>query len=303
MKRKVVKQGPATFMISLPSKWVKKYGVQKGDEVEVEEKGSAINISLGKGHELGRAEVNIVPGTSGFIKSIISNAYKKGYDEVKINFQDANSISKINEAIDSLLGFEIIEEGSDYCIAKNVAKGIDSQYDPILKKSFNMILDNGKMILDSLKNSDYTMSDKVESAQNTVTKFTDFCKRLININMRNSEAISFNYTLVWTLEKIGNEFRYLYRYCRNNNVKKISPEIIEFYKKTLMQFELFRDAYYTRNLKTISDLIKKKDSMMYQEAPKLFEKLNKDDANVLNHLCFVIRRIHDMTGPFFGIYT
>ena len=47
MKRKVIKQGPATLMISLPSKWAKNIGLKQGDEVELIEKGNGLLISSG----------------------------------------------------------------------------------------------------------------------------------------------------------------------------------------------------------------------------------------------------------------
>ena len=37
MKRKIIKLGPATLVISLPSKWIKQTHVKPGDEIELEE--------------------------------------------------------------------------------------------------------------------------------------------------------------------------------------------------------------------------------------------------------------------------
>ena len=48
MKRKLVKQGAATMMISLPSKWIKENSLEKGSEVELEEEGSSVMISVDK---------------------------------------------------------------------------------------------------------------------------------------------------------------------------------------------------------------------------------------------------------------
>jgi len=42
MKRKVSQIGPATLMVSLPSKWAKQFGVKKGSELEIEEKGNKL---------------------------------------------------------------------------------------------------------------------------------------------------------------------------------------------------------------------------------------------------------------------
>ena len=45
MKRKIVKQGAATLMISLPSKWCKKFGLKKGDEVDIETANDSLLVS------------------------------------------------------------------------------------------------------------------------------------------------------------------------------------------------------------------------------------------------------------------
>ena len=45
MKRKVIQLAHSTAVISLPSKWVKKYGVKKGDEIEVGEEESRLIVT------------------------------------------------------------------------------------------------------------------------------------------------------------------------------------------------------------------------------------------------------------------
>ena len=42
MKRKLVKQGPATLMVSLPVKWLQSQNLNKGDEVDIEVKDNKI---------------------------------------------------------------------------------------------------------------------------------------------------------------------------------------------------------------------------------------------------------------------
>ena len=48
MRRKVIKQGPSTLMVSLPSKWVKNKNIKRGDEINLFEQGEDIIISLEK---------------------------------------------------------------------------------------------------------------------------------------------------------------------------------------------------------------------------------------------------------------
>lgn len=303
MKRKVNMVGTGTLTISLPTKWVKDNGIKKGDEIELIEEGSNLRIVNGEGigHNIGR--VKLVPGTVGFLKSIISNAYKKGYDKIRIEFEDKNLMPLIIEVVDTLMGFEIIEEGDNYCIAENVAKGIETQYEPLLKKSFKMTFDNGLLVYEQLKAGKFDYDLKIDSSRKTITKFADFCKRIININMKNSEIITFHYTLVWSIEKISNEFDYVQKYCSKVNLAKVSPEILLFFKQTLDQLEMFQEAFYTKNFTKISQLVAKKDKLLFTEAPRIYNKIKNDEGMVLYHLCSVVRRIHDMTGgPFFGIY-
>ena len=47
MKRKVSQVGPATLMVSLPSKWARRYSVKPGDEVDLVEDGPKLIIGAG----------------------------------------------------------------------------------------------------------------------------------------------------------------------------------------------------------------------------------------------------------------
>ena len=47
MKRKLVKQGTTTLMISLPSKWLKNNALNKGDEIEISDDQNGLIITKG----------------------------------------------------------------------------------------------------------------------------------------------------------------------------------------------------------------------------------------------------------------
>ena len=73
-------------MISLPRKWAQKYNIKKGDELEVEEKGSKIQISTEKVQEPGNIEVDITGLDRDSFMFLIRVLYIRGYDEVKLIF-------------------------------------------------------------------------------------------------------------------------------------------------------------------------------------------------------------------------
>ena len=60
MKRKVIKLADKTSVVSLPSKWIKNYKVEKGDELDLEEIGNSILIKPSKQQtEIKKIEINI----------------------------------------------------------------------------------------------------------------------------------------------------------------------------------------------------------------------------------------------------
>ena len=59
IKRKVIQIANSTQLISLPRKWSQQYGINKGDEVNVDEQRSKIIISIEKAAELKSVEIDV----------------------------------------------------------------------------------------------------------------------------------------------------------------------------------------------------------------------------------------------------
>jgi bifunctional DNA-binding transcriptional regulator/antitoxin component of YhaV-PrlF toxin-antitoxin module len=75
MKRKVIQIAQSTQLISLPRKWAKKFGIKKGDELEVEEKGSSVTVSTSKDIEAEKVTIKF-DETKKFLKRPLSTLYK-----------------------------------------------------------------------------------------------------------------------------------------------------------------------------------------------------------------------------------
>src|SRR3989338_77410 len=128
MRRKVVKHGPATLIISLPSTWVKKNSIIKGSEVDVLEDGKRIIVSADSNNSAQMMEVDIditgMDRTS--VVYAIRSLYRLGYDTINVRFENntttyfktgekLNMISVIHTEVNRLVGFEIVEEKEKSC--------------------------------------------------------------------------------------------------------------------------------------------------------------------------------------------
>src|SRR4030042_1104138 len=141
MKRKVIKQGPSSFMVCLPKDWVRQKEVKKGQELNVEIIGETIQISIEEFDsnkdvlELKFDEMDLEQ---------IYNVYSEGFPGINIQFESEREFKKIKKIVDSLIGGDFLLrfifyrkrmgiDFVDYKISlehlKNIQKGIISFYE------------------------------------------------------------------------------------------------------------------------------------------------------------------------------
>jgi phosphate uptake regulator len=135
MKRRLVKQGAATMMISLPTKWIKENNLGKGDEVDVNEFEKDLIISKEFRNAKKETEITITSPLVTAVRIMITNAYRADYHKVKVNYKDKKVYSIIKELVDEqLLGYEIIKKEENYCVIENIASLSETQFDNIFSK-------------------------------------------------------------------------------------------------------------------------------------------------------------------------
>ncbi|MFQ5475181.1 MAG: AbrB/MazE/SpoVT family DNA-binding domain-containing protein, partial [Candidatus Nanoarchaeia archaeon] len=98
MKRSVIQLAGKTQVISLPSKWVKKHGIKKGDALEVSEKRNALICSTSKQVYHNQTKINI-SGLGPMAKRIIAAIYKAGFEEIEVAYSSAKELSLIQEVL------------------------------------------------------------------------------------------------------------------------------------------------------------------------------------------------------------
>jgi len=300
MIRKVSKIGPATLMVSLPSKWVRKYGIKKGDEIELMEEGNRIEIWSTKGVHLEEFRTKIRKGTLSHLKSIISNAYKKGYDVIILEYDDESILKDIQKLVDSLLGVEIVSRSKNQCEIKNIAKELESEFENVLKNSFILLMEMSNEVFNDIKDTRVDRKEDMSYKKYTITKYTDFCKRLLNKHRKNKTNMVFGYLIVWNLEKIANEYKYIYDYWVNFSPKNFSKHMFDFFEKVNKLLSLYYQAFYEKDNRKIEQVGKMKDELLFGIYYEIQTKLKKDDCPVMHYLANITRRLWDMCGPFYG---
>jgi len=293
MKRKVIQLAGKTHVISLPSKWVKQHGIKKGDELEVEQKKKQIIVSTKKQLELDKAKL-ILDGPAELIRRKLNTAYKKGYDELEIYFENPHIMQTIKQELQTLLGYEIIKQGEKHCIIKNIAGTLEQEFNNILRRIFIMLNEMGKDILDAINKQEFERLKEISTSEQTNDKLTNFCKRILN--KKNDEQTNLQYCIVRELEKIADEHEAIcYEITKNQQIDK---KTIGLYQKANQLFRQFYEIFYKFQEKKAIQFTKNTHQLQKQIKQQI--KKNKKDGLVLHNIMNLVTRTNEAVGPYYA---
>jgi phosphate uptake regulator len=174
MQRKIIKLATNTLVVSLPSQWAKQHGIKKGDAVEITEYPHKLTIAT---QQSAQKKSTLSLGAPSLAGRQINIAYKHGYDEIEVQYEDPKSYSAMAEELQNLIGFEVVSSGKNHCTVKNIASGEIENFDTVLRRTFLTVLDMAEAAEQHAKEHTITAAEHLELCEKNIDKLTDFCKR------------------------------------------------------------------------------------------------------------------------------
>ena len=115
--------GGASYVVTLPKEWVKRYGISKGSKVLVEEGVNGELIVLPAGVKRSLKSTILLKGEMQAILREIFASYLEGYDEIEILGEKGKIIGRaerkaIKNSLSRFLGMEVVEEESNRIVLK-----------------------------------------------------------------------------------------------------------------------------------------------------------------------------------------
>ncbi len=299
MKRSVILMGGRTYVLSLPSQWVKKYNIQKGAELDIEEKENSIvihteNHPTSKEIDLDFSSLDVMLGRA------LGAVYKSGYSRAKIRFKTKEQLDKIEETLQrTLVGFEIVKQEDNYLIIESLAEIQAQEFENSLKRLFYSIETMGNDLYLASSKQDSPTLQRVIDKDGQINRLADICRRVIN----NGETQLIKkpvllYYIVEELERIGDIYKDMAREQLSNKAS-FSPELyallkriqslflqyrILFYKFSLEDFERFGKEFYS--LRKKFDLLEEKQhsALLFQNKHLLETVIDMNGALLTFHL-------------------
>jgi hypothetical protein len=296
MKRKVVQQGAATLMVSLPSEWARKVKVKKGDEVDINEVEGNLLVSKGYSGKKRKTKVVLKEDTESAVRTAIVNAYRSGFNVIELHYFEKEVFSIVLDTLQNyLIGFDVISREGLSCVIENITEPSGDQFDVFMKKIFINI----EMLLDGTYDRLKTGAKFSEYKQLTlmVHKYDNFCRRLIAKNNTFGSKSKLFWTFLGILIHGQRELYHLNRYLDKNKVAFKQFKVVDDLKKL---FGALKEAYLEKDVSKVERVHTLEKQIVYKKVYTSLEGRGKDNI-VLFHLGMSAKHFYLASSPLLGL--
>ncbi len=299
MERKLIKQGGGGFTIYLPKKWIDEKNLKAGDNVNIKPLENNLIISPTKSEIKSETEINLTGMAESSVRTLITNAYRIGYDKIKVNFSSESQFKAIRETTEKdLLGFEIIKKEEKYCIIENITEPSAEHFENIIRK---MLYNT----TDLIKNTELRLKNKkaienYKEIETRIKKYDNFCKRVTGKNSFEKDS-----KLLWiflTLFTHAQREIYLLNQFLDENEINMKKETIGLFSKLNSLFEKVKESYLKKEMPHLEEIHKMEKEYIYGDAYKLLSAKKGKENIVIYRIASSIRKFYLATSPLMGLF-
>jgi len=297
MKRKLVRQGASTLMVSLPCDWAKQNNLDKGDEINLDVENNKIVIGTNSLPEKkSELDIDLSAETETAIRTIITNGYRLGYDTLRVRFKSPTQFKIMSNVVTHhLLGFEIIHKEDNFCVIESVAEPSQESVDSIFRKylySISELLSIAKNILNGSQEQ-----DALEEMERNIQNYDNFCRRVIFKDGVGNRMAS----IMWAFQsQILHGQRDIYSMAKHLPRNKVSGEAKAYFEEIISLFEEIRDAYQKKDVSKAEKIHEKHYSLIYEHGKKLVGR-RPGESFTIHKMMSSIRSFYLSTSPLIGL--
>jgi phosphate uptake regulator len=286
-QRKLIRLGNSSFAIALPKDWIEKSGLKKGDNIFITKNSSGELIIAPEFKGInGKKEIEIDLKGKKFpeLWTEITADYVKGYTSIRfINKKKKESADIIKKAIQSLLGFEIVENTKEQIIVKDFFNIEEINLQNFVRRIDNNIREMIDYIIE-YKTNKITSSNLTEiiNADKDINKFYLLMSRIfyhgldnpamLNMLKTNAEILFMDWWLSFNLEHIGDEIKSIANILKNSKISAKDSEKISFLSSEVKDI-------YTKSMESFYKKDKNLALESSKKGKKIWEELNKESKS------------------------
>ncbi len=283
MKRRIIKLGQATYVTSLPSKWIRQFSLDKGDYLEVEEKGNSLILSTQKNTPVSEITLDLKKVNTRLIATLVQSVYILGYDRMVLlhdplihEYKTAKKV-KATEFLQTLLnkrfvGAEIVEQTE----TKTVVMDLGGVSEQTSEQVFNRIIFLTKTLtqdcVQAIKENNSEVLSSIPTRTDNVNRFLIYYQRLI-AKTRREDALRHA-----VIAQMITQFKLM---CGTyNHISKLALELHCHFSKKVLQLFLEVNAALHQSLTLCLAFNMNKAIEFIDGREKLWESLNAQKKNL-----------------------
>lgn len=293
-KRKIIKFGNSSYVVTIPNEWIKINKLDKGDFISIKQFENSLIITPQKEKEEKIIEINIDNMPLKIFNKKLMSYYLKNFKYIKlVGNKVIERIEEIRIIKEKLSSIEIYEIGKDFILLKDLTNPQSFEiYDLIYK-----VIDVVKILFDEImQESRHHFIMQIDS---NINKLTFLMWKTINYNLDRQEKIAENKNAIYywriasSLETIGDILKRIERYISKSDTQ--SRQNIIMLLKNLKEYYIFITCMIDRNINIDNNLkiyLDKKQSFL-KEIEEFKEKVTSEKNN---SYLVVIQLIKDVIG-------
>ncbi len=267
MHRKLIQLSPSTSVVSLPSKWVKMNKLEKGSELDVDEKENKIVISTQSQKSEKEISIDITNLKDRLFWAYLDAAYIAGYDVINLHSEDQKQLNLMSKVAKSFPGMIVVEQRKNSATLKDLAGENKEDIDKILNRIFHMNTVLIEDALEAVKNSDWETLVIMKKRDHIINSYVSYCMRQINrFGYTPYSKGGVMHTFLKLIEIISDKITALFEEIGEKHIK-VEPKIIS---KLLEIYQLMRTAHMKYSQDKMIEFHKAREAL-----PKPFKQANK----------------------------
>jgi phosphate uptake regulator len=312
-KRKVMKLGSSSLVVSLPREWLDKFKVEKGDDIGFDIRTDGALILTPKSTEkMVDNEIEIIVSNDfekGRIERKLVAAYLGNFSKIRIKAETKfkkQQILEIRKKLSKLTGCQIIESSLNEMIIQNLLKIKDFDVNKGIYRAYLITLSMFKDTINSLKDLNIELMDGVIQIDDDVDQFyflilkqlrnvlLDF-KLMNKLNLTPVDCLDY-FMIMQRIEHIADHIVMIANRLKAIVDFKLEKSIMDLFKDLFMKvnkiFEGSIDSFLLGNVDIANKIINENNNLRIQR-PQIGENLDKNKGEI-NKLVLLVSIIDSL---------